>query len=76
MTKVSFTEFRQNAKRYFEAAHKGEIICVTRHGEVYAEITAPKKNRIPAWKKPALRLKVPGVSFSDAIIEERREDRF
>ena len=72
MVTVNFTEFRQNAKGYFNAVEKGETVYVKRHGKIIAQII-PSKKKQPAWKTQALRLKIPGVSLSQDILEERRE---
>jgi len=74
MKQVSFTEFRKNAASYFDAVEKGETIRVLRHGKSVAEIfPVPAEERIPAWKRPGLRLKVKGLSLSRKIIREREE---
>ena len=75
MTTVTFTQFRQHAKTYIDAAEKGETIRISRHGKAIVRLTQEGSAKMPSWKKPALRLKIKGVSLSDAIIEERK-DRF
>ena len=72
MVTVNFTIFRQKAKSYFEAVEKGETVCIRRHGKIIARIV-PAKKKEPAWKAGALRLKIPGLSLSEAIMEDRRE---
>ena len=73
MTRVNFTNFRNNASHYLSKVEKGEVIKITRHGKIIAEITpsTDEKDRIPAWKKKGLRLSVKGGNLSSAIIEER-----
>jgi antitoxin (DNA-binding transcriptional repressor) of toxin-antitoxin stability system len=73
MTRVNFTEFRNNASHYLTKAEKGEVIKITRHGKIIAEIKPPtdEKDTIPAWKKRGLRLSIKGSNLSSAIIEER-----
>ena len=76
MTKTTFTEFRKHAKTYFDSVEKGATIQVLRHGKVIAEITPPHENRLSkGWKKPGLKLLVPGVSLTKALLAERRESR-
>ena len=70
MVTVNFTQFRQKAKEYFDAVERGDTVCVKRRGKVIARIM-PAQRREPAWKKKALRLKIPGVSLSQAVLEER-----
>jgi antitoxin (DNA-binding transcriptional repressor) of toxin-antitoxin stability system len=73
MTRVNFTEFRNNASHYLTKAEKGEVIKITRHGKIIAEIKPPtdETDKIPAWKKKGLRLSVKGSNLSSSIIEER-----
>ena len=74
MTQATFTAFRKHAKSYFDSVEKGETVRVIRHGKVIAEISPPHGNPDKkAWKKPALRLIVPGVSLTKVILSERRE---
>lgn len=72
MVTVNFTVFRQKAKTYFEAVEKGETICVKRRGKIIARIV-PARKKEPAWKSKALRLKIPGESLSETILQERGE---
>ncbi|MDD5167833.1 MAG: type II toxin-antitoxin system Phd/YefM family antitoxin, partial [Syntrophales bacterium] len=61
MKTVSFTEFRKNASNYFSAVEAGEVLVVIRHGKAIAEIKPTTEGRkMPAWKKPGLRLSVKG----------------
>ncbi len=77
MTQTTFTELRKHAKTYFDSVEKGATVQVLRHGKVIAEITPPHESRDPkAWKKPGLKLLVPGVSLTQAILKERGEARF
>jgi antitoxin (DNA-binding transcriptional repressor) of toxin-antitoxin stability system len=74
MTKTTFTEFRKHAKAYFDSVEKGEIVCVIRHGKVIAEIVPPsERSNRKSWKKPGLKLSVPGTSLTKAILNERKE---
>jgi prevent-host-death family protein len=79
MQTVSFTEFRQNASALLTKVENGERLIVVRHGKPVAEISpiSPESSTTPSWKSPALRLTIPGVSLSNAILEERNgEDVF
>ena len=74
MTQTTFTEFRKHAKTYFDSVEKGETVRVIRHGKVIAEVVPPHESADKkAWKKPGLRLMVPGVSLTKVILSERRE---
>ena len=77
MTQTTFTEFRKHAKAYFDSVERGQTVRVLRHGKVIAEVSPPHEGSgVKAWKKPGLRLKIPGVSASKAVIAERREARY
>ena len=76
MTQTTFTEFRKHAKTCFDSVEKGETIQVLRHGKVVAEITPPRENVTgKTWKKPGLKLLIPGVSLTKAVLAERKESR-
>ncbi len=76
MTQATFTELRKHAKTYFDSVEKGATIQVLRHGKVIAEITPPHESmHRKAWKKPGLKLLIPGVSLTKALLAERSESR-
>ena len=76
MTRTTFTELRKHAKTYFDSVERGEIVQVLRHGQVIAEIIPPHENvDNKTWKKPGLKLLVPGVSLTAAVLQERKESR-
>jgi len=72
MQSATFTEFRNNAKRYFDRVEKGESIEIYRHGMPVA-ILMPVKKRDRARLSTSKPLKIPGVSLSQAILAERDE---
>lgn len=73
MKTVTFTEFRKNPSQVLDLVEKGETIRVLRHGKAIAKIVpAESQQAKPAWKRPGLRLVVPGVSLTKALLEERR----
>ena len=74
MKPATFTQFRKNAKAYFDSVEQGERVQITRHGKVIAELVPPKPLlKKFSWKSPALKLSVPGVSLSRIILQERDE---
>ncbi len=76
MKRVTFTEFRQNAARYFDAVEEGETIKVLRHGKPIAEVVpASDEESTLSWKKPGLRLSVKGASLSREILRERKQSK-
>jgi len=74
MITVTFTELRNNARKYFDAVERGESIEVCRHGKPVAMVTPVSKHSIDRWghAEPA---RVEGIALSKAIIAERRESR-
>jgi len=76
MKMVTFTEFRQNAAKYFNDVEEGEIIKVLRHGKPIAEVVpASGGERILSWKQPGLRLSVKGAYLSREILKERKQSK-
>ena len=76
MKSLSFTEFRRRASEILTLVEKGETVRVVRHGKTVAKIIpADTEEKIPAWKRPGLRLTRPGASLSKAILQERRKSR-
>lgn len=74
MLKATFTEFRQHAKKYFDAIEQGEIVKIIRHSKVIAEVRpASCEVHVPSWKKPGLKLAVKGVSLAKSILKERKK---
>ncbi len=77
MTTVPFTEFRRNASTLLSRVEKGEVFRVVRHGRPIADIAPipPSESRVPAWKKPGIRLVSKGARLSAAIVQERAHER-
>ncbi len=76
MQTTTFTEFRNNASHYLDLAEQGESIVIIRHGKPVAELKPiDSQKKIPSWKTAGLNLSVPGVSLSDEIIKQRREEK-
>ena len=78
MTTVTFTEFRKHASGLISDVENGETLVILRHGKPVAEVSpvAPVRTGVPSWKRRALRLEIPGVSLSQAILEEREESPY
>ncbi len=72
MRTVTSTELRNHASRLLTLVERGEIIRVMRHGRPIACVvpaTADEEQR--NWKRPGLRLVVPGAALAKAVLEER-----
>lgn len=74
MVTISFTEFRQHAKGYFDAVEKGQTVRILRHGRLIAQIVPPARARTALKKNPP-QLIIEGVSLSRAVLSERKENR-
>lgn len=75
MIAVTQTELRNNIKKYLEAVKRGEELDVYSRGKPVAKVVPFHRQGVPPWKQPHQPLKLPGVSVSKMIIEDR-EDRF
>lgn len=71
MRETSFTEFRNQAKHFFDLVEAGETVRVLRNGKPIAEIH-PVQTDLPSWKQRKARpLAVDGVAISKLILEDR-----
>lgn len=74
MITVTFSELRNQARKYFDAVEEGESIEVCRHGKPMAMVTPLSHHSMDRWKH-SNPMKIDGVSLSRAIIAERQEAR-
>ena len=73
MATVTFTELRNNARKYFDAVERGETLEVYRHGKPIAILSPYRPGASKRWKRARQRpLKLKGVSPSKLILSERR----
>jgi prevent-host-death family protein len=72
MKSVTFSELRNNAKKYFDTVEQGETLEVFRHGKPVA-ILMPAGSRRRVGKLDGAPLRLPGVSLARAILKEREE---
>ena len=76
MISTAFTDFRKKTASFLDKVENGETVVVTRHGRPIAEIVPPSSNVLGrSWKRPALRMKLKGISISKAVMEERTKSR-
>ena len=74
MITAKFSDFRAKAKYYFGLVENGEIVRVLRSGRPVADISPVKKEKkIPAWKKPGVKIKLNNISLSKEILKDRRK---
>jgi prevent-host-death family protein len=74
MTTVTFTELRNNAKKYFDSVESGETLSIYRNGKPVA-ILSPFAEKSPDRWKRGNPQKIPGIALSKAIMKERKESR-
>ncbi len=74
MQEVTFTEFRNHAKRYFEKVGRGETVRIYRNGRPIGDLV-PVASHTPAWKNPPkTRITLKGIRLSEEIIADREKD--
>lgn len=70
---LQFTEFRNNAKKYFDNLKKGFHYIIVRRGQPIAELSPVNKPK-QGWKRKIDRIKLnKEVSVSEMIEEERNQ---
>ena len=72
MKTVTFSELRNNAKKYFDTVEQGETLEVFRHGKPVA-ILMPSGSRGRSRAREVSPLRIPGVSLARAILKERED---
>ena len=71
MKNATSTEFRNQAKRYFDMVEAGESVRVFRNGKPVADVV-PIAADLPSWKRRIVQpLVLEGVSISRVILAER-----
>ncbi|MHB2020405.1 MAG: type II toxin-antitoxin system Phd/YefM family antitoxin [Candidatus Xenobia bacterium] len=74
MRRVTFSELRNHAKKYFDAVEQVESIEIYRNGKPVA-ILSPVTPRSDRWKQ-GHPLKLQGVSLSRAVLADRDANLF
>ena len=72
MKTTTFSNLRNNAKKYFDAVERGETIEIYRHGKPIAVLSPARGASDQTWKHAAP-LKLPGISLSQAILADRNK---
>lgn len=73
MTSVTFTELRDQAKKYFDQVEAGDELEVYRHGKPIARVI-PIRRRGSRWQTSEPLKLDSGASLSGAILQERRSE--
>lgn len=74
MRSVTFSELRNQAKKFFDAVERGETVEVYRHGKPVAMLMPIRKHSLGRWKT-SRPLQLAGTSLSAAILADRSESR-
>lgn len=74
---VPLSEFRANSAAMLDLVEQGETVRILRHGKPVADLVPVQElaaTRLPSWKQPFEPVRLPpGVSLSQAVLEERDE---
>ena len=71
MRHATSTEFRNQARRYFDMVETGETVRIFRNGKPIADVV-PVAADLPSWKRRIVQpLVLEGVSISRVILAER-----
>ncbi len=74
---VPLSEFRANTSAMIDLVEKGETVRILRHGKPVAELVPMQPQaaqKVPRWKVPFEPVVLsPGVSLSQAVLDERNE---
>lgn len=78
MHTIALSEFRANASAMIDLVEQGETVRILRHGKPVAELVPLKTEedaaKVPSWKTPFEPVVLPpGVSLSQAVLDERNE---
>lgn len=77
MHTIPLSEFRAHASAMIDLVERGETVRILRHGKPVAELVplkAEAQARLPSWKQPFEPVQLPpGVSLSQAVLDERDE---
>ena len=76
---LPLSEFRANASAMLDLVEQGQTVRILRHGRPVADLVPVKAQEaqadsVPSWKRPFDPVKLPpGVSLSQAVLDERDE---
>ena len=77
MHTIPLSEFRAHASAMIDLVEQGQTVRILRHGKPVAELVPPRAEEStgqPSWKKPFHPVVLPpGVSLSQAVLDERDE---
>ena len=74
MLTTTFSDLRNNARKYFDAVEAGETVEVYRHGKPVAVLSPYNPTSARRWQQ-SQPLDLKGISASRIILEERDNSR-
>ncbi|MEK7389100.1 MAG: type II toxin-antitoxin system Phd/YefM family antitoxin [Elusimicrobiota bacterium] len=74
MRTATFSELRNQAKKYFDAVEGGETIEIYRHGKPVAILSPIRARSLERWRT-ARPLALSGASLSHAVLADREDGR-
>lgn len=75
MKTATFSEFRNNAKKFFDEVERGETVEIYRHGKPIAIVSPAVREEGPSRWKTAQPIALPGPSVGRMILDDRKKDR-
>lgn len=73
MEYLQYTEFRNQAKKYFDQIEQGARFTIIRKGKPVAEIL-PFNKKIPGWKRPVKKARLKGSLTTTDILRRERDE--
>lgn len=77
---LALSEFRAHASAMLDLVERGETVRIMRHGKPVADLVPvqppgpTEADNLPSWKRPFEPVKLPpGISLSQAVLDERDE---
>jgi antitoxin (DNA-binding transcriptional repressor) of toxin-antitoxin stability system len=74
--RVTVSQLLKNAKKYFDSVEKGEVFEIFRQGKPVAILSPAIVKTRWSRQNPFEPIRIPGISGSKLIIEERSRHRF
>ncbi len=73
MEYLQFTEFRNQAKKYFDEIERGARFTIIRKGKPVAEIF-PFNKKTAGWKRPVKKARLKGDLTTTEILRRERDE--
>ena len=75
MISINIREFSHNIAKYLRKVKQGERVIIMERNVPIADITPHNENiSRPGWKREIRKLEIPGESFTETIVKNRRDE--